>query len=43
MNQLSDLRTYSKEVEEKIYDFIDWKNSSKGQLANLVKIEESQK
>lgn len=30
VNQLSDLRTYIKEVEEKIYNFIKWQNNSKG-------------
>ena len=43
VNQLFDLRTYGKEVEEKISDFIDWQNISKDQLANFPKIEVSQK
>lgn len=41
MNQISDLKTYRKEVEEKISNFIEWKNNFEGRLVNLLKIEES--
>jgi len=43
VNHLSDLRRYSKEVEEKIFDFINWQKNSKGRLTNLPKIEGSNK
>lgn len=43
VNQLSDLRTYCKEIEEKISNFVDWQDSSEGRSVDLPKIEESQK
>lgn len=43
MNQLSDLRTYCREFEERISNLIEWQDSSKGISSNLPKIEESHK
>lgn len=35
------MRTYYKEVEEKILDYIDCKDSTQGRSVDLPKIEES--
>jgi len=43
LDQLSNLRTYYREVEKDISDFIDLQDRSKGRLTNLPKIEESHK
>lgn len=43
VDQLSDMRTYYREVEKNISNFIAWQEKSEGQSTNHHKIEESQK
>jgi hypothetical protein len=43
VNQLSDLRTFYEDIDEKISEYIDWQDSAQGRSSDLPRIEESQK
>lgn len=43
VNQLSKLRTFCEEVDDKISEHIDWKDSVEGRPVDIPQIEESQK
>lgn len=41
LNQLSDFRMFYEEIDEKISEYINWKDNAQGRSADLPRIEES--